>query len=91
MVLWLEYVIETIFGLGLFFKAMVFLPQLIKLYRSKSAQNISLLTFLGFNIMQIVTILYGYTNKDYILMTGFLLSFLICGSITTLIILYKKG
>jgi MtN3 and saliva related transmembrane protein len=82
--------IEIMFGLGLFFNALVFIPQAIALFKQKSAKEVSLLTFLGFNIMQVFTILHGYLVKDYVLMWGFILSFVTCGAVTCLIFLYKR-
>lgn len=87
---WLRYFIEVMFSLGLFFNAVLFIPQAVKLFRTKSAKGLSLITFAGFNVMQFFTILHGYLNKDYILMIGFLLSFIFCGVVTFLIVSYKK-
>jgi len=88
--IYLKYFIELMFGLGLFFNAMLFIPQAVKLFRIKESKDISLITFGGFNVMQIFTILHGYINKDYVLMLGFLLSFVFCGVVTFLIIFYRK-
>ena len=90
MPVWLKYFIELMFGLSLFFNAMLFIPQAIGLFKAKEAKNVSLITFAGFNIMQIFTILHGYLNKDYVLMFGVLLSFVFCGINTFLIVLYRK-
>ena len=78
------------FGLGLFINAMLFIPQAIKLFRTKKVDGLSLITFSGFNIIQFFTILHGYFRKDYVLMIGFLLSFVFCGLVTMMIIFYKK-
>ena len=83
------YIIEFAFGLALFINAMLFIPQAIKLLRSKSAQNISLITFIGFNLIQIITALHGYIRKDYILLVGAILSILTCGMVTILAVIYK--
>jgi MtN3 and saliva related transmembrane protein len=77
--------VDLIFSLGLFFNAVLFIPQAIAVFRSKSSQGLSLLTFGGFNVMQFFTALHGYLVKDYILMSGFLLRFLTCGVVTFLI------
>lgn len=88
--IYLKYFIELMFGLGLFFNALLFIPQAIKLFKTKNSNDVSLITFGGFNITQVFTILHGYLNKDYVLMWGFLLSFVFCSVVTFLIILYKK-
>lgn len=89
--LWLKYFIEFMFGLSLFFNALLFIPQAMKLFKSKSSKDLSLITFCGFNFMQIFAILHGVLNRDYILAVGFLLSFILCGVVTFLIVLYKNG
>jgi MtN3 and saliva related transmembrane protein len=82
--------IEVMFGLGLFFNAALFIPQAIKIFKSKNVAGVSLITFAGFNLMQFFTILHAYLNNDYLLLFGFLLSFIFCGVVTILIFMYKK-
>ena len=81
--------IETIFSLGLFLNAALFIPQIIRLYQKKDSRELSLLTFAGFNIIQFFTILHGYINHDYLLIAGFTLSFITCGMVTVMIIYYR--
>jgi len=78
------------FGCSLFFNALVFIPQAIKIFKAKSSGELSLVTFLGFNIMQLLTVWHGYLEQDYTLMIGFLVSFITCGMVTILIIFYSK-
>jgi MtN3 and saliva related transmembrane protein len=87
-----EYVIwfiEAVFGLAMFINAVLFLPQAINLYKTKSTKGLSLITFVGFNIIQLFSVLHGYIRNDKIFMFGMLLSLLFCGSVTFLIIYYK--
>jgi MtN3 and saliva related transmembrane protein len=88
--LWFKNFIETFFSLGLFINALLFIPQIIKLYKTKSSEGFSLITFFGFNFIQIFTIFHGYLHHDILLMFGYILSFVTCGSVTYLIILYKR-
>lgn len=90
LVTWLEYFIEVMFSLGLFFNAALFIPQAWRIFKTKRSDEVSLTTFAGFNLMQFFTVLHAYLHKDYLLMTGFLLSFIFCGVVTYLIILYRK-
>jgi len=82
--------IETVFSLGLFINAMLFVPQIIRLYKTKDSQGISLTTFIGFNFIQLFTVLHGYLHKDYLLMLGYILSFITCGFVTILTLIYKR-
>jgi MtN3 and saliva related transmembrane protein len=88
---WFNWLVAIIFSLGLFFNAALFVPQAVTLYRAKKSQGLSLFTFAGFNVMQFFTALHGYLVKDYLLMTGFLLSFLTCGVVTFFIFRYKNN
>ncbi|MDR3124996.1 MAG: hypothetical protein LBU10_03895 [Endomicrobium sp.] len=87
-----EYIIwfiEAVFGMAMFINAALFLPQAIKLYKTKNTEGLSLITFIGFGIIQLSSILHGYIRKDYIFMSGMLLSMVSCGGICFLIIYYK--
>lgn len=85
----LAAIVELFFSLGLFINAGLFVPQIIKLYRSKNTQGLSLLTFGGFNLIQIFAVLHGIINHDRILILGFSLSLITCGMVTILLIWYK--
>jgi MtN3 and saliva related transmembrane protein len=85
-----KYFVEFMFVSGLVLKAILFLPQAWKIFKAKKSDELSLLTFAGLNVMQLLTILHGFYNKDYILAFGVLLSFLFCGAVTYMIILYRK-
>ena len=85
----IKYIVEVAFGLGLMAKAVMFAPQAWKLYKAKKSDELSLLTFLGLNIMQLLTVLHAYFNQDRLLMIGVLLSFIFCSSVTFMIIFYR--
>lgn len=81
---------DVFFMMGAFLNAALFVPQILLLYRTKSAKTVSLPMFLGFNIIQFATALHGYMSADYILMWGYTLSFITCGLVTILILVYRK-
>lgn len=85
----IKHIVEIAFGLGLMAKALMFAPQAWKLYKTKKSDELSLLTFLGLNIMQLLTVLHAYFNQDQLLMIGVLLSFIFCSSVTFMIIFYR--
>jgi len=82
-------VIEIIFSSALFINAMLFVPQAIKLLRVKHTGELSLITFGGFNLIQIAIILHGIILKDSLLIIGYSVSFLTCGSVTFLILWHQ--
>jgi len=86
----MECFVELVFGFGTFINAMLFIPQAMQVYKNKSAKDLSVATFLGFNIIQFFTILHGYIRKDYVLMFGVVFSFVVSGCVTFLIFLYKR-
>lgn len=81
--------VDFVFSIGLFFNVVLFIPQAITLYKTKDVKGNSLFTFAGFNVMQLFTAWHGYFAGDYLLMTGFLLSFVTCGAVTLQLILYR--
>lgn len=83
--------VDFIFGIGLFANAVLFIPQAIKIYKNKHAQDISLVTFSGFVLIQLSGSFYGYLHQVYVLMAGCILSFITCGTVTLLAFWYKKS
>ncbi|KTD25480.1 Uncharacterised protein [Legionella lansingensis] len=81
--------IELAFSISLLVNSLLFLPQIKALLQCKSTKEVSLLTFAGFNVIQLFTLLHGLINHDYLLAGGILLSFLTCGTVTWLIIYYR--
>ena len=59
-----EEIVDIIFAAGLFVNAMLFIPQAWRIYKKKEAQDLSVITFLGFWITQISAIFYGYFSHD---------------------------
>ncbi len=86
----IEKAVEFIFGIGLFVNAALFIPQVVRLIQVKDSQDLSLITFLGFCIIQFFTILHGYYFHDWLLMLGYGASLLTCGAVTILIIYYRR-
>lgn len=84
-----EKIVEIFFSISLSINAAVFIPQLIKLYKTKNPGSLSFLTFLGFNFMQLFGTLHCYLKNDYWPMFGWAASLIICGCITVMIVFYK--
>ena len=85
----MKEIVAVIFGLGLGCNALLFVPQIIALWRKKSDQGISLVTFGGFSILQIVGIVHGLYQHDLSLILGMAASLLTCGSVTFLTLIYR--
>ncbi|MCK4870391.1 MAG: hypothetical protein KAS93_04695 [Gammaproteobacteria bacterium] len=83
-----QYVADLVFSVALIVHGFLFIPQAIKIWRKKSAENIALLTFLGFNVVQLAACVHGYFSKDYILMLGTGFSLITCGAVTISVIYF---
>jgi MtN3 and saliva related transmembrane protein len=85
----MKQLLSILFGLGLLGNAALFVPQALAVYRKKSDQGISLITFGGFNILQIIAILHGIYQQDISLILGMIASLITCGAVTTLTLYYR--
>ncbi|WP_347251998.1 PQ-loop domain-containing transporter [Legionella sp.] len=84
-----EQLVQLGFSISLLVNAALFIPQIITLLKRKTTEGVSLITFVGFNIIQLFTIFHGLLVGDYLLAGGYLLSFIACGSVSILIIYYR--
>jgi MtN3 and saliva related transmembrane protein len=81
--------INIIFGIALFANGLLFIPQIIRLYKTKHAGDTSLVTFAGFNILNLFAVLHGIVVSDKILIIGYGLSVVTNTLVTIMIIKYK--
>lgn len=79
---------DIVFGFNLFLNACLFIPQAWKIFKTKSASGSSLITFAGFNFIQLSGIANGYFDHDHALMYGYMCSLITCGSVTLLTTFY---
>jgi MtN3 and saliva related transmembrane protein len=77
-------VIAALFGFGMAINACLFVPQAVRLWKTRDAKGISIVSFAGFNALQFVGALHGYFQGDYALMIGMIATLATCGSITLL-------
>ena len=78
-----------LFGLGLGCNAALFVPQVIAVWRKKTDEGISLITFGGFSVLQAIGIVHGVNHQDWSLILGMAASLLTCGSVAGLTVLYR--
>lgn len=81
--------ITWLFGLGLMGNALLFLPQIIAVWKKKSAEGVSLITFGGFSLLQAVSVIHGLYEHDYAMVYGMGSSLLSCGTLTLLTIYFR--
>jgi len=85
----MKEIVAVIFGLGLGCNALLFVPQVLAVWRKKSDEGISLITFGGFSVLQVVGIVHGVYQRDWSLILGMAASLLTCGTVTGLTIVYR--
>jgi MtN3 and saliva related transmembrane protein len=85
----MKEVVAVIFGLGLGCNALLFVPQVLAVWRKKSDEGISLITFGGFSVLQAIGIVHGVYQRDMSLILGMAASLLTCGSVTALTVFYR--
>jgi len=85
----LDNTIEFFFAVGLFVNACLFIPQAYRIIKSKHARDVSLVTFAGFNLINLFTFLHGIIKHDIVLASGVGLSLIFNTLVTLLIIWYR--
>jgi MtN3 and saliva related transmembrane protein len=85
----MKQIVAVIFGLGLLCNALLFVPQVLAVWRKKSDEGISLITFGGFNVLQVIGVIHGVYQQDLSLILGMLASLVTSGSVTFLTLLYR--
>lgn len=86
----MKEIVAVLFGLGLMVNAALFVPQAVKIFKTKSAKDVSLWTFAGFNVLQLIGIMHGILQQDLSLIIGMTASFLACGAVTCLGFVYRR-
>lgn len=85
----MKEIVAVVFGLGLIGNALLFVPQVLAVWRKKTDEGISLITFGGFSVLQVIGIIHGLYQHDLSLTLGMSASLLSCGSVTALTIFYR--
>jgi MtN3 and saliva related transmembrane protein len=81
--------IAWLFGFGMGLNALLFVPQAVSIWRNKKADGVSLVTFGGFNVLQLLGVLHGALEHDWSLAVGMAVSLCTCGSVTILALIYR--
>jgi len=87
----MKQIVAIIFGFALMGNAALFVPQALAVWRKKSDEGISLVTFGGFNVLQAIAIVHGVYQHDIALIVGMIASILTCGAVTFLTLFYRLG
>ena len=85
----MKEIFDWLFGLGLGGNALLFVPQVLAVWRKKTDEGISLITFGGFSVLQAIGIVHGVNHQDWSLILGMAASLVTCGSVTGLTIFYR--
>ena len=85
----MKEIVAVVFALALLGNAALFVPQAIALWRKKSGEGVSLVTFGGFCVLQVIGVIHGFYQHDRSLVIGLGASFLTCGTVTLLTVVYR--
>ena len=85
----LKEVSDFVFGAGLFINACLFIPQAWRLYKTKDAEGISLVTFGGFICISLTAVVNGYFYSNWAMVVGYMLTIFSCGVVVGLAAYYK--
>ncbi|HEY4381948.1 MAG TPA: hypothetical protein VGN01_16490 [Acidobacteriaceae bacterium] len=85
----MKQIVAIIFGFGLMGNAALFVPQALAVWRKKSDEGVSLITFGGFNVLQAIAIVHGIYQHDVALIVGMVASIITCGAVTFLTLFYR--
>ena len=85
----MKEVVAVIFGLGLLCNALLFVPQVLAVWRKKTDEGISLITFGGFSILHVIGVVHGIYQRDPSLILGMAASLLSCGTVSALTLFYR--
>lgn len=86
----MKEIVAWLFGMGLVGNIGLFLPQAIKIWKTKSSKHVSFVTFAGFNVLQAVALLHAYLQRDRFLFVGMIATFSSCLAITIMAFIYRK-
>ena len=87
----LHALIFFLFGAGQCVNALLFVPQIMKALKVKSAEELSFTMFFGFNILQMLGLLFSRAVSDHYAVVGYISSLLICGLLTSIILYYRNS
>ena len=83
--------VAVVVGFAMVANALLFIPQAWRIWKAKTAQGVSLMTFAGFNALQFIGALHGYYQGDRALMIGMLATLVTCGAVTLLAVRYSRA
>jgi len=82
-------IITWLFGTGMVINGLLFIPQAIKIWTTKTAKGVSIPTFAGFNVLQVIGLVHGFINNVPELIPGMIVSLVLCGAVTVGALVYK--
>lgn len=84
-----SWILELAFGAALFFNAILFLPQAWSIFKHKKSEEISLLTFGGFWLTQLLTVIHAGIKNDFVLFWGYVFAMITCGCVILLTVKFR--
>ncbi len=86
----IKLVMDWQFGIGLVVNALLYVPQIIRIIKEKSSSELSYIMFCGFLCLTMSQVIYGFFKQDWIMAWGNMLTLIACGTVVSLIFIYRK-
>ena len=87
----MNYILINVIGYtGLFLSLIYRIPQIYKLYITKSGENISVKMLVICNLSYILYIIYGYLVYDFVIIIGTVLSLIVNSIVWIMVSYYNK-
>jgi MtN3 and saliva related transmembrane protein len=85
----LKMIVEGQFGIGLIINAVLYVPQALRIFKEKGSRELSLIMFIGFWLLTLSQVVYGFYIHDHLLTWGTFLTLITCGVVVCLIFKYR--
>lgn len=82
-------IVIFLYSISFVYTAIAAIPQIYNLLKTKKAEELSLITFLGFNFIQIISAFHAYINHETAFLIGMILLMCAYLPITGLIVYYR--
>lgn len=85
----MKLLIFWLYQLVMYGVALSYVPQIVRLYKTKDANELSFITFLGFALLQVISAIHGYYTHNLTLLFSMILCVVFSLILNVQIICYR--
>ncbi len=86
---WIQWLVDMVVASALFINAALFLPQIIRIYRVREANAISIGMLVGMVIVSACGTLHGHFHHQHLVLLGYLLVFFMSLAVLAMTAYYR--